>query len=339
MVVALALALVLVLLIPLRWTGWSADARWQTTDDAQLKGELTPLAARVSGYVRRALPADYLPVRRGEMLVEIADDDYRAQVAQAQADVEAAQAALDNNRAQQALQAAAIDAARAAVEANRADVARDALQARREHTMVATQSVAQQDVETADAALLRARAVTRQAQAQLETQVRQVAVLKTQTRQLAAALDARRAALRLAQINLGYTRIAAPADGTAGERLVREGQLVSPGTQVISVTPSNAVWATANFKETQLAHMRVGQRAVVRVDALPGRRFSGRVAAIAPATGSQFALLPPDNASGNYTKVVQRAPVRIALDVPADLHERLRPGLSVVARVDTAGGR
>ena len=340
MVLALGLAALLVIAIPLRWNAWVAGGRWQRTDDAQLKGDLTPLSARVGGYVRRALAGDYLPVRRGQVLVEIEDDDYRAQVAQAQAEVEGAGAALDNNAAQQALQAAAIAAADALVAADRADLVRAELQARREHVMAATDAVAQQEVETADAARLRAAAVVRQVEAQALSARRQVEVLRTQARQLAATLAARRAGLSLAEINLGHTRITAPADGLSGERFARAGQLVSAGAQVVSVTPVNGAWVVANFKETQLLHMRVGQPARLTLDAFAGRRFEGRVAAISPASGSQFALLPPDNASGNYTKVVQRVPVRITLeDVSAEDAARLRPGLSVIAAVDTGSGR
>src|SRR5262249_52784230 len=167
---------------------------------------------------------------------------------------------------------------------------------------------------------------------------RQRAVLDSQELLLRADLSAKRASLLLAQTNLNYTRITAPTDGIVSERKVRAGQLVSPGTQVISLV-QNETWIQANFKETQLLNFRPADPAEIRVDALPGAVFRGKVDQISPASGSQFALLPPDNATGNYTKVVQRLPVKIVLDTPQSGLDRLRPGLSVIAvvRTKTAG--
>jgi membrane fusion protein, multidrug efflux system len=333
---ALLLAAALVIAVPLRWDGWISGSRWQRTDDASLRGDITPLSARIGGYVRQVAVNDYAVVRAGQLLVQIEDDDYRAQVAQAEADVEAAQAAIANNLAQQSLQQATVSAAEAQTTANNADLLRAQLEARRQHTLGITEAASRQEIETADAALGRGAAVVRQAQAQADAQKLQIGVLQTQARQLTATLDARRAALQLARINLGYTQIRAPATGLIGERQVRQGKLLTAGTQVMTITPSNDVWVTANFKETQLARMRIGQHARITVDALPGRHWDGYVQAIAPASGSQFALLPPDNASGNFTKVVQRVPVKIMLDAKSADFERLRPGLSVIAEVDTS---
>jgi membrane fusion protein (multidrug efflux system) len=333
---AILLAAALIIIVPLRWNGWIAGSRWQETDDATLRGDITPLSARIGGYVREVPVRDFALVHAGQLLVQIEDNDYRAEVAQALADMQGAEAALANNLAQQKLQSATVAAADAQVVANNADLVRAQLEARRQHTLGVTEAASRQEIETADATLGRGSAVVRQAQAQADAQRLQIGVLQTQALQLAATLEARRAALQLARINLGYTRIIAPANGLIGERQVRPGQLVSPGTQVMTVTPSNDVWVVANFKETQLALMRVGQRATISVDALPGRHWKGRVQAIAPASGSQFALLPPDNASGNYTKVVQRVPVKITLDAENTDFELLRPGLSVIAEVDTS---
>jgi len=167
----------------------------------------------------------------------------------------------------------------------------------------------------------------------VEAERRSKAVLESQELQLVADLHAREAALAVAQVNLGYTRIVAPADGTVGERQVRPGQLVSPGTQVLSFVGGSA-WVQANFRETQLTNIKVGDAVDVHVDVYPGDVIHGRVLEIAPASGSQFALLPPDNATGNFTKVVQRVPVKIALDDPAQA-ARLRSGLSAVVTART----
>jgi membrane fusion protein (multidrug efflux system) len=168
----------------------------------------------------------------------------------------------------------------------------------------------------------------------VETERRTKAVLESQDRQLIADLHAKEAALTVSQVNLGYTKIHAPADGTVGERQVRPGQLVSPGTQVLTFVPESK-WVQANYRETQLTHMKVGDPADIRIDEYPGQVARGKVLEIAPASGSQFALLPPDNATGNYTKVVQRIPVKIAID-DTTLAAKLRPGLSVVATVRTS---
>ncbi len=174
------------------------------------------------------------------------------------------------------------------------------------------------------------------AYAQIEQQKAQIEGLEAQRRQAEATLTQQEAALTLARINLGYTRITAPADGVLGQRQVRAGQYVAPGTQVVTLVPLPNVWVMANYKETQLTHMRPGQPAVVRVDAFPGTELRGQVAAYAPASGSQFALLPPENATGNFTKIVQRIPVKIVLDQPSPLADRLRPGMSVEVTVDTS---
>jgi membrane fusion protein (multidrug efflux system) len=172
-------------------------------------------------------------------------------------------------------------------------------------------------------------------QADLQGQHQQMAVLDTQESQLQADAKAKRAALDLAKITLGYTEIVAPVDGMVGERGVRAGQYVHAGTQIISAIPLNNVWVIANYKETQLTHVAIGQKAQISIDTFPGVVVTGRVDSIAPASGSQFSLLPPDNATGNFTKVVQRVPVKLLLDPENPLAGRLRPGMSVIATIDT----
>jgi membrane fusion protein (multidrug efflux system) len=273
----------------------------------------------------------------------------------AEADITAAQAGIEAANA-------SIANAQSGIEGTKADVERTLLERRRQEALIATGSATRQkleqvvadeqrfraqlasreaDVATASAQLAsrkadlaRAEAKLSSSRAELEAQKRQRAVLDSQELVLRADLNSKRASLLLAQTNLGYTRITAPSDGIVSERKVRPGQLVSPGTQVISLVQSDP-WIQANFKETQLGHLLQGDLAEIRVDALPGVTFRGKVEQVSPASGSQFALLPPDNATGNYTKVVQRLPVKIVLDTrQADL-DRLRPGLSVIAVVRT----
>ncbi len=304
---------------------------------------------------------DYQQVRKGDVLVQLDDDDFTAQVAQAAAGVEAAKAALENNRRQRQLQDSKIEralagidqanaeivAAQAGKEAVQADVTRTRAERTRQEALFKANSATQQKVEAAvadeqrftaqaasrDADLTQARTLLRSNESAAEAERRGKAVLESQDSQLVADLHAKEAALQVAQVNLGYTRILAPADGTVGERQVRPGQLVSPGTQVMTFV-ENIRWVAANFRETQLTNIKVGDPAEIRLDVYPGQFIKGRVLEIAPASGSQFALLPPDNATGNFTKVVQRVPVKIALD-NSSLTSQLRPGLSAVVTVRT----
>ena len=355
------LALAVIVTITRNWNGWEGSHADQATNDAYVRGDLTPLSTKVAGLVREVRVNDYQSVKKGDVLVQLDDDDYKAQVAQAVAGVEAAKAAIENNVRQQQLQDAKVEravagidqanaqtvAAQAGKEAAQADVVRTQAERTRQESLLATNSTTKQKVETAvadqerysaqfasrDADLKQARASLRSNESAAEAERRGKTVLKSQELQLVADLHAKEAALTLAQVNLGYTRIVAPADGTVGERQVRPGQLVSPGTQVVSFVPS-VRWVLANFRETQLTNIKVGDPAEVRVDTYPGQVIKGRVLEIAPASGSQFALLPPDNATGNFTKVVQRVPVKIALD-DSEIISRLRPGLSAVVTVKT----
>jgi membrane fusion protein, multidrug efflux system len=355
------LALAIALTITRNWNAWEGGRVEQVTNDAYVKRDLTPLSTKVAGLVREVKVNDYQQVRKGDELVLLADDDYRAQVAQAVAAVEAAKAALENNRHQRNLQDARIERARAGVdqaqaqiaaaqagrEAVQADVSRTNAERTRQEALVATGSATRQRVEAAvadaerfnaqlasrEADLTQARTLLRSNELAVETERRSKTVLESQELQLVADLHAKEAALALAQVNLGYARIVAPADGTVGERQVRPGQLVSPGTQVFAFVDGTA-WVLANFRETQLTNIKVGDPVDVRIDVYPNERMRGRVLEIAPASGSQFALLPPDNATGNFTKVVQRVPVKIALE-DSTLGSRLRSGLSAVVTIRT----
>ena len=355
------LAAVVVFTITRNWNSWEGGRIEQVTDDAYVRGDITPLSTKVPGLVRDVKVSDFQQVRSGDLLVSLDDDDYRAQVAQASAAVEAAKAAIENNRRQRELQDSRIDkalagvdqakaqiaAAQAGILAVQADVVRTRAERSRQEALMQNHSTTQQKVEqaVADEERFKAQLSSREADLEaaktslrsneigVEAERRGKAVLESQDTQLLADLHAKEAALTVAQVNLGYTKINAPGDGTVGERQVRPGQLVSPGTQVISFV-SKIKWVQANYRETQLTNMKVGDPVEIRVDEYPGQVVRGKVIEIAPASGSQFALLPPDNATGNFTKVVQRIPVKIAID-DANVASTLRPGLSVVATVRT----
>ena len=325
----------LVLLLAFRWDTWVGQASRQTTDDAYVRGDITPLSAQVEGYVRRVPVQDFQLVKTGDLLVEIDDQDYQAQLAQAEADVLGADAAIQNLKARKALQHAEIDQAGSVIDATQADLDRTKLELTRQRTLLATTYGTAQKVEQALADEKRFQATLARNKAELEGQRVQMAVLDTEESQLRAQAKAKRAMRDLAKINLGYTRILAPVDGMVSERGVRAGQYVHAGTQVISVVPLSNVWVVANYKETQLTNVAIGQKAEITFDTFPGITVTGRVDSISPASGSQFSLLPPDNATGNFTKVVQRIPVKIVLDPGSPLAGRLRPGMSAVATILT----
>jgi membrane fusion protein, multidrug efflux system len=327
-------ALGILIVVTTRWNGWQGAAGWQTTDDAYLQSDLTPIAAKVAGYVTEMPVEDFQRVRAGQVIAQVFDGDYRASEAQARANVAAALAQVETLRSQSALQGANVKAARAVIAATDAALAQNGRDLARQKTLLETGSSsdeAGEKLRTTHAQLLAQRD---QNAAQAEAASRQLAVLASQAAQAEAEVAAQKAALDLAAINLSYTRIVAPVDGVIAQRQVKPGQYVGVGTQITSLTPLPHVWVIANYKETELTHMAAGQAAEVRVDAYPGQVLRGHVVAFAPGAGSQFSLLPPDNATGNFTKVVQRVAVKIAIDDPGGLGDRLRPGLSVVARVD-----
>jgi membrane fusion protein (multidrug efflux system) len=331
----LAAASIVVVLLATQWDRWVGLSPRQMTDDAYVRGDITPLSAKVEGYVKSVPVNDFQQVKAGELLVEIEDSDYRARVAQAEADLAGAEAAIQNLKSRKAQQHAQIEDAAATVEATAADVERTRLEAARQRTLLATTYGTQQKVEQTDADAKRFAATLARNQADLDGQKRQLAVLDTQELQLRADAKAKRAALDLANINLGYTRIVAPVAGEVSERGVRAGQYAHAGTQVNAVVPLDNLWVVANYKETQLTYVAVGQRAEIRVDTFPGIVVNAHVESIAPASGAQFSLLPPDNATGNFTKVVQRIPVKLRLDPDNPLQGRLRPGMSVIATILT----
>jgi membrane fusion protein (multidrug efflux system) len=278
---------------------------------------------------------DFERVHAGQMLAEIVDDDYRATVDQLAAAVAAAAAQIEALKAQRGLQGANVQAAKASVAIITANVEQNTRDLARQHRLLVTGSSSTEAAEKLQTTRSQLAAQLQQSQAQASAAGRQLDVLAAQEAQAEAALAAQLANLQLARINLAYTRILAPQAGVLGQRQVKPGQFVGVGGQITTLTPLPNVWVIANYKETQLTHMAVGQKAEVRVDTFPGRRLWGHVLAFAPASGAQFSLLPPDNATGNFTKVVQRVAVKIVIDDAGGLADRLRPGMSVVTTVET----
>jgi membrane fusion protein (multidrug efflux system) len=318
------------------WNRWTGAVRFEATDDAYTAGDVTPLAAKVSGYVAAVGVADYQTVHKGDLIVEIDPSDYRAQLAQAEANLAGAQATLANLANQKDVQRALIRQAEATIRATQADQLRYDLEAKRQRDLLQTRLAGtEQLVEQADANKQRTEAQLMLNNAQLDQQKALLASLDVQENQLKAQVSSAAAQLMLAQNNVAYTRIVSPADGLVGQRLVRPGQFVNVGTQVISVVPLPRIWVIANYKETQMTNVRLGQAARVTVDAFPALALTGHVDSWSPGTGSTFALLPPDNATGNFTKVVQRVPVKIVLDADPSLGTLVRPGMSVEATIDT----
>ena len=321
------------------WNRWTGAARFEKTDDAYIVGDVTPLAAKVSGYVKTVAVGDYQAVRKGDLIVEIDPSDYAAALEQAEASRDAAAASLENLANQKDVQRALIRQAEATIAATEADLTRYQLELARQQDLLQTRLAGlPQLVEQAQDNVKRTEAQLLLNKAQVDQQKALLASLDVQEKQLRAQLDAAKAAVDLARNNLNYTRIVSPANGLVGERLVRPGQFINAGSQVIDVVPLPNLWVIANYKETQMTNVRIGEPASVTVDAFPDLKLTGRVDSWAPGTGSTFALLPPDNATGNFTKVVQRVPVKIVLDSNPALGALVRPGMSVVATVDTKNG-
>lgn len=326
-------AIAIIIVVTTNWNRWEGRQGWQTTEDAYLQSDLTPISAKVAGYLSDLPIQDYERVRKGQVLARLVDVDYRAAVAQAQASVVSVTAQGEALQAQRKLQLANVKGARAttvytvaAWQQNGRDLARQGRLLR----TGSSSTEAREKLQTLHAQLAAQLVGSRARETAAESQL---GVLQAQLEENAAALAAARAALATASLNLQYTTITAPEDGVLGQRQIKPGQLVGVGTQVTTLTPLPKVWVIANYKETQLTHMAVGQRARVRVDTFPGHTLRGHVQSFAPASGAEFALLPPDNATGNFTKVVQRISVKIVIDDADGLADRLVPGMSVTASV------
>ena len=346
------------------WTSWVGGSAEQQTDDAYVRADMTPLSTRISGTVRKVDVNDYEAVTPGQLLVQLDDDDYRATLEEAKAALAGAEAQLADNQAAKRIQdakiqsaestilqaTAAMNAAKAGVAAVQPDANRTEIERKRQEALLASKATTHQQLEQAvadadryagmlasrEADLEHAKAALASSQTSLEAEKRERAALDTKDNLYKADIQAKQAAIIVANVNLGYTRIVAPVSGAVGERHVQDGQLVAPGMQVIDVVKGD-VWIQANYKETQLTNIRRGDVADITIDTFPGVVLHGKVVEISPASGSQFALLPPDNATGNFTKVVQRIPVKIVLDQDHPLREVLRPGFSAIVTIHASG--
>jgi membrane fusion protein (multidrug efflux system) len=334
-VLAVVTALGFVALATQRWDAWIGNAAIQSTNDAYVRAELTRLSSRVAGEVLTVAVTDFQRVKAGDLLVQIDPADYEAQVAQAEATVDAAQAALDNLSNQVELQYATIAQAEAQQVAAAAAEVQAQQEQQRQQSLSQSEAGTRQRLEQATAGYAKAQADVRASRAVIAAQRHQLEVLQGTKKQRGADVAGAKAQLAAARLKLGYTKISAPFDGVVGERQVQPGDYVNIGSNLINVVPLPRVYVTANYKETQLTRVTPGQTVDVTVDSFPHQTLHGRVERIAPASGSQFALLPPDNATGNFTKVVQRIPVRIQFDDNQPLLQRLLPGMSVVTRIHT----
>jgi len=298
-----------------------------------VKADSTTVAPKISGYLREVLVGDNERVKAGQVLARIDDRDFKVALDQAKADVAAAQAAIASKRAQLDVQQAVIDAAQATIDVDTATKTFANQENKRYTDLAATGYGSVQNAQQAQARNASAEATILRDTANLVSAKKQVELLKAEIAQAVAASARASALQRQAELNLGYTTITAPIDGVVGNRTLRTGQFVQAGTQLMSLVPASGAYVVANFKETQLTDVREGQKVDVAIDMFPGQLVHGHVDSLAPASGQEFALLPPDNATGNFTKVVQRIPVKIALDGGTPIE--LRPGMSVIPTIAT----
>ena len=329
--------LALLIALSATWYGrqwWTVGRFIESTDDAYVGGEVTVIAPKVAGFIVEVAVTDNQAVHTGDLLIKLDDRDYRAALAKANAAVAGQEATLANLDATRRLQDSMIAQAEAEVAAAEAEVARSRFDIMRYSQLASDQYASLQRFQQADADNKKATAAVEKARAALAAARLRLDVIDTQKQEARAARDQAIAERDLARLNLGYTELRAPIDGVVGNRSARAGAYAMVGAQLISLVPAHGLWVDANFKESQLALVRPGLPASIEADVLPGRVFRGHVASLAPATGAQFSVLPPENATGNFTKIVQRVPVRIQLDDGASMLGDLRPGLSVTAAVD-----
>lgn len=317
------------------WDYWTVGQYLVSTDDAYVKADNTTIAPKVSGYLHDVLVGDNERVRAGQMLARIDDRDFKVALDQAKADVAAAQAAITSKQAQLEVQQAVIAAAEATLEVDRSTLTFAVQENKRYSDLATTGYGSVQNAQQAQSRNGGAQAALARDTANLTSAQKQVDLLKAEIVQAEASLSRAKAIQSQAELNLGYTTITAPIDGVVGNRTLRPGQYVQAGTQLMSVVPASGAYVVANYKETQLTDVHEGQTVDIAVDMFPGQIVHGHVDSIAPASGQEFALLPPDNATGNFTKVVQRIPVKIALDRGNASIVELRPGMSVIPTIET----
>lgn len=307
----------------------------ETTEDAYVRGMVTTLSPQLAAYVASVEVVDFQHVEEGQLLVRLDDSSFTQQVNKARATLASAEAALAASAQSEAAAQAQTRSAEAAITAARTALETARINDTRVRELQGRGAGTQSAVDTSRATLSQAEATLNQDEAALEVAKQNLNVIVTDRRALEASVDSARAGLALAEIDLGNTRITSPASGVVGEIRVRKGQYVTAGTQLAVLVPASR-WIMANFKETQIPGMTIGQPLSFRIDAVPGRIFNGRIERFSPATGSEFSVIRTDNATGNFTKVAQRVPVRIAIDPDQAGFDQLIPGMSAVVRIDTA---
>jgi membrane fusion protein (multidrug efflux system) len=307
----------------------------QSTDNAYVSADSVVVAPKIAGYVERVLVTENQAVRQGQPLAELDPREYRAQTQQITSQIEAATASTETTRSQIAEQQAAIAQAQAQLGSARAEAVFAAQQVERYQPLAASGAEPRERLAQLQTQARQARERVDAAEAGLLAAQRRIGTLGAQVRQAQSQAEAARAQLAAARVNVESTLLRAAIDGRVGDLAVRVGQFVQPGTRMMTLVPVDRLFIEANFKETQLGLMRIGQPVRIEVDALPGIELTGRVASFAPGTGAQFSVLPPQNATGNFTKIVQRVPVRIAIEAPPEVRRLLVPGMSVEATVDT----
>jgi len=315
------------------WNYWTVGRFLVSTDDAYVMADNTTIAPKVSGYLTEVLVGDNERVKASQVLAKIDDRDFLVALDQAKADVAAARATVASKQAQLDVQQAMIQAAKATVDVDAANNTFAGQENKRYTDLAATGYGSVQNAQAAQSRNASAEATIQRDQANVISELKQVDLLKAELTQAAAAAARAAALQRQAELNLSYTTITAPIDGVVGNRTLRTGQFVQAGTQLMSLVPASGAYIIANFKETQLTNVQAGQSVNVTVDTYPGQIVHGHVDSLAPASGQEFALLPPDNATGNFTKIVQRIPVKIVLD--NDTPFELRPGMSVIPTIQT----
>lgn len=317
------------------WGWWNVGRFVESTDNAYVQADIVTVSPKVAGYVREVRVAENQAVKAGDALAVIDDEDFAAKVAEARAAVETRRAAIAAIEKQLAWQRSMIAQAQAGIASSDADRQRTQQDLARYRNLANSEFASKQRLEAVEAEARKAEAGAAKSRAAFAAEGNRIAMIEADRRQAEAALKQAEAALVSSEIARDDTVIRAAADGVVGNRTVQVGQLVKAGSQLMVLVPLPEIHVVANFKETQLRRMRPGQKVTLEVDAFPGRPIEGRVESFAPASGSQFSLLPPENASGNFTKIVQRLPVRIAVARDNPLAGLIRPGLSVVVQVDT----
>ena len=338
------LALAAAIFVPAVGAAWYAEDWWrvgrfiETTDDAYAGGNVTPLAPHIDAFIDQVLVTDNERVHAGQVLIQLDQRDYRAALDHAEAAVHARSAAADSLRAQYALQQSMIRQQEADLVAKKAHAIFAGEDASRYHMLAQTSYGSRQNEQRTSSLEQEAQSAVAAAQAGLEAARQQLKVLEAGIAEADAAVAQAQSDLRTAQLNLEYSEIRSPIEGYVGNRAAQVGAYATKGTYLISVTPAQGLWVDANFKEDQLSRMVPGQTASVVADLLPGHVFHGHVVSVAPGTGAVFSVIPPENATGNFTKIVQRVPVRIELDPGDAMLPALRPGLSTTVSVDTRSG-